>query len=116
MPELRDVISGLSVLLALVGMLVVSRNARKATSVQMENADLTRIRDLRSELRETKTELDAFRDQVLRLGRQLTEANDAAMEAYRWRAEALRYAQMPGMDMATWLARFGPDAIAVTRD
>ncbi len=104
--ETRDLITLFSVLVALISMIVVSRNSRKATAVQTENVDLARIRDLRIELRETKDELDHVKGQVAKLSRQLTEASDAATEAYRERAEMLRYARMPGMDLEGWLARF----------
>lgn len=104
--EPRDILMALAVVVSAASMLLVSRNARKATAVHGENADLTRIRDLRAELRETKQELDAVKGQVNDLARQLTEASEAAMKAYQWRAEALRYARMPGMDLETWMARF----------
>jgi peptidoglycan hydrolase CwlO-like protein len=104
--ETRDLIAIFSVLLALVSMIIVSRNSRKATAVSTENADLARIRDLRVELRETKDELDHVKTQVGRLSRQLDEASAAATEAYRERAEMLRYARMPGMDLDGWLTRF----------
>jgi septal ring factor EnvC (AmiA/AmiB activator) len=116
MIELRDVIAGLSVLLALASMIVVSRNARRATSVNAQNTDLTRIRDLRQELKETKDELDRARAQATQLTIQLQEANDAAMTAYRQRAEMLRFAQMPGMDIPTWLSRFAPPAALADRE
>lgn len=104
--EPRDVIAFVSVLVALLGMVLVSRNARRATSVQSENADLVRIRELRIELRETKDELDHVKSQVERLSRRLDEANDAATTAYRDRAEMLRVARTPGMDLDNWLVRF----------
>jgi septal ring factor EnvC (AmiA/AmiB activator) len=111
--ETRDVLTFLSILAMLASMMVVSRNARRATSVQTENIELTRIRDLRAELRETKQELDEVKGQVTNLTRQLVEANDAAMDAYRARAEMLRWARMPGMDMPRWLGQFDapPEAI-----
>jgi len=104
--ETRDLISMLSVLAAVVSMFIVSRNARRATAVQTENTDLARIRDLRAELRDTKDELERVKGQVTGLSRQLQEASDAAMEATRQRAEMLRYARIPGMDIESWLRRF----------
>jgi septal ring factor EnvC (AmiA/AmiB activator) len=116
MIELRDVIAGLAVLVALVSMVIVSRNARRATSVHAQNTDLTRIRDLRAELKETKDDLDRVKAQATQLNIQLQEANDAAMTAYRQRAEMLRYAQIPGMDMNAWLARFAPPEALAGRE
>jgi chromosome segregation ATPase len=106
--DLRDLISALAVLVAAASMLIVSRNARRATSVQTQSTDLTRIRDLRMELRETKDDLDRCKTQVTQLSRQLTEASDAALESYRERMEMVRYAAIPGMDMSQWRARFDP--------
>lgn len=104
--DLRDLVAILSVLVAAASMLIVSRNARKATAVQTQNMDLARIRDLRQELRETKGDLDACKVQVTELSRQLTEASEAAMSSYRERMEMIRYAQIPGMDIDRWLQRF----------
>lgn len=113
--DASHVFSGLSLLAVIASMILVNRNARRATAVSTENADLTRIRDLRAELKEAKAEVDQLTGQIGDIRRQLNEASDAAMDAYRWRAEALRYARMPGMDMDTWLARFdtpsGPSPI-----
>jgi septal ring factor EnvC (AmiA/AmiB activator) len=112
--ELRDWIALGSVLLALASMVIVSRNARRATSVNAQTLDLARIRDLRQELKETRDELDKVKAQTSQLSLQLTEANAAALEAYRERAEMLRYAQMPGMDIETWLRRFSPPQLGGT--
>jgi septal ring factor EnvC (AmiA/AmiB activator) len=112
--ESHDLIAGLSVLAALVSMLIVSRNARRATAVQTQNVDLARIRDLRQELRETKDELDHVKAQIGRLSRQLDEASTAATEAYRERAEMLRYARMPGMDLESWIRRFDGQSPGLT--
>jgi septal ring factor EnvC (AmiA/AmiB activator) len=114
--ELRDVIAALSVIVALASMIIVSRNARRATTVNAQNMDLTRIRDLRQELKETKDELDRAKAQATQLTIQLQEANEAAMTAYRQRAEMLRFAQMPGMDMSTWLSRFAPPVALSDRE
>jgi uncharacterized protein (DUF3084 family) len=104
--ELRDVITGLSVIVAVIGMLIVNRNAKRALRPAMENTDLARIRDLRSELAEAKQELDAVRGQVHALNIQAKAANDAALEAYRERQEMLSFARMPGVTMEDWLRRF----------
>lgn len=104
--ELRDVLTLASILVALASVLIVNRNARRATSVQTENTDMTRIRDLRAELREAKDEVHHLKGQVDQLAQRMTEANDAATAAYRERAEMIRVARMPGMDMDRWLARF----------
>lgn len=112
--ELRDLIAAASVILAVVSMVIVSRNARRATSVNAQNLDLARIRDLRSELKETREELDKCKAQASQLQLQMQEANDAAMTAYRERAEMLRYASMPGMDIDTWLERFSPPQVGGT--
>lgn len=110
--DIRDVLMGVSLLIAAASMILVSRNARRATAVQRQNTDLTRIRDLRNELRETKDELDVVREQATLLNRQLVEANGAATAAYRERAEMLRYARMPGVTLEDWISRFdAPPAI-----
>lgn len=104
--ETRDVLTALSILATFIAMWLVNRNAKRALRPQTENTDLTRIRDLRLELRETKTEVDALQGTVHRLTLQVAEANEAAMQAYRDRQEMLRYARMPGMDIDSWLRRF----------
>lgn len=119
--ELRDWVALAAVVISLASMVIVSRNARRATAVNAQNLDLARIRDLRhelketrDELRETRDELDKVKAQTSQLSLQLQEANDAAMDAYRERAEMLRYAQMPGMDIDTWLDRFSPPQLGGT--
>lgn len=109
MIEIRDMVAIVSVVVALVSMLIVSRNARKATAVNAQNLDLARIRDLRSELTETKKELDEVRVQARELSAHLTEANERAIMYARREAEMLNYARIPGMDIDTWLRRFDPD-------
>jgi len=104
--ELRDLITAASVIVALIGMLLVNRNAKRALRPVAENTDLTRIRDMRQEMRELKTELTEAQSQVHRLTMQVTEANTAATEAYRERQEMLRYARMPGVTLDDWLRRF----------
>jgi len=96
------------VAVSIVSMVIVSRNARRATSVNAQNLDLVRIRDLRQELSETRNELDKCKSEVRGLSVQLEEASQAALAAYREREEMRRYAQMPGMDIETWLRRFVP--------
>lgn len=107
--ELRDVLTGVVILVSVISMLTVSRNARRATSVQAENVDLARIRDLRSELKETKDELDAVKRQARELAEHMAEANDRAITYARREAEMLRYARMPGVTIDDWLRRFDPD-------
>lgn len=107
--ETRDVITILSVLVAVASMLLVSRNARKATAVNAQNLDLARIRDLRAELKETKEELDGVRKQVAELAALGAEANERAITYARREAEMLRYARMPGVTIDDWLQRFDPD-------
>lgn len=104
--ETRDIVAFLAVLISIASMIVVARNARKATAVHAENVDLARIRDLRQELRETRQELAETKAEVHQLTIQVREANAAATAAYREREEMRRYAQMPGMDIEMWLRRF----------
>jgi uncharacterized coiled-coil protein SlyX len=106
--ETRDLVALLAVCVSLVSMIVVSRSARRATAVNAQNLDLVRIRDLRSELTETRAELDKCKSEVRSLSIQIEEANQAALAAYREREDMRRYAQMPGMDIETWLRRFVP--------
>lgn len=104
--EMRDLIAIGAIVISLVSVLLVSRNARRANSIHAQNTDLTRIRDLRSELAETKTELNAVKGQVHAVSLQLTEASEAATRAYRERQEMIRYARMPGVTLEEWLRRF----------
>lgn len=111
--ELRDLITMGSLVVSIVAMLLLNKNAKRALRPAAENTDLTRIRDLRSELaearsetREMKMEVDALKGQVHQLTIQVTAANDAATAAYQWRMEALNYARMPGVQMDDWLRRF----------
>lgn len=106
MIETHDLLTIAALFVSLLSMILVSRNARRATSVQTQNADLTRIRDLRAEVSDLKSDLDRAQQQVTRLARALDEANDAAMTLGRERAEMLRFARMPGMDLDTWIERF----------
>lgn len=104
--ELRDIITFLSVLVAIGGMLLVSRNAQRATSVQAQNADLTRIRDQRAELREMKEELVHVKEQVTALTAQLTAANERSLAYAQREIEMMQYAQMPGVTIEDWRRRF----------
>lgn len=111
--EMRDVLTILSILIAAGSMILVSRNARRATAVQAQNTDLARIRDLRSELAETKAELGETRQEVHRakaeagkLAIQVQTINDSLSDAYRLHAEMLTFARMPGVTIEDWLNRF----------
>lgn len=111
--ETRDVLTIASLIVAAISMILVSRNARRATAVQAQNTDLARIRDLRSELAETKSELGETRQEVhrarteaLQLAVQVQTMNDALTQAYQRHAEMLMYARMPGVKIEEWLARF----------
>lgn len=104
--EFRDLIALISACIAIGSMLIVSRNARRATNVQTQNTDLTRIRDLRAELREAKDELNHVKEQVTNLSMQLTAANERSMAYARREIEMMQYAHMPGMDIVMWRKRF----------
>lgn len=104
--ETRDLLTILSLVIAALSMIVVSRNARRATAVQTEATDLARIRDLRVELAETKKELHEVKVQATQLAAQVGAANEAATIAYRLRAEMLIYARMPGVTIEDWLRHF----------
>lgn len=98
--EFQHVIGILALLVSLASMLVVSRNARRATSVNEQTLALARIRDLRSELTEAETK-------TKQLSAQLTEATEFGNRMLRERMEMIRYAQMPGVGINDWLDRFG---------
>jgi hypothetical protein len=104
--ELRDLIAMLSIIVALGSMLIVSRNARRATNVQTENVDLARIRDQRAELRELKDELVHVKEQVTALNAQLTAANERSLAYAQREIEMMQYAQMPGVTIEDWRRRF----------
>jgi hypothetical protein len=111
--ELRDAITLAALAVSLLSVILVSRNSRKATSVQMQNTDLTRIRDLRHELAETKTELSQTRSeltvvkgQVADLSIQLDAANERSLQHARREIEMIQYARMPGVTMEDWLEHF----------
>ncbi len=106
MIEMRDAITMASLAIALLSVVLVSRNSRKATMVQMQNVDLTRIRDLRHELAETKSELNAVKEQVSGLSIQLDAANERSLAHARREIEMLQYARMPGVTIDDWLEHF----------
>ncbi len=108
--ELRDLIALLAILASVVSMALVSRNARKATNVNEQSLTLTRVRDLRHELTETETKLKQVNAQQADASAMYEEAAEFGRRMLQERMEMIRYAQMPGMDMETWLARYGdPD-------
>lgn len=111
--EMRDLLTILSILVAAGSMILVSRNARRATAVQAQNTDLARIRDLRSELAEAKSELGETRQEVhrtkteaMQLAVQVQTMNDALTAAYKRHTEMLMYARMPGVTIEDWLRHF----------
>ncbi len=104
--ELRDLFYLVGVFGAFMSIYFVNRNAKRATAQQVENTDLTRIRDLRAELKEAKEEVEKLRAQMNGLAEQMADVSRARYEADRHREEMLRYARMPGMSMADWLSRF----------
>lgn len=106
--ELRDLLT-LGVLLAsILSIAVVSRNARRATAVNAQNVDLARIRELRAELRETQSDLEACKDQVSELSRKLTVANRDGAQAWMELAELKRLAHRPDMTMVRFREYIGP--------
>lgn len=112
--ELRDVLTLLSIGVAVLSVLLVNRNNRRMTNVQAQNVDLTRIRDLRHELSETKNELTqvkgqvtALESQIADLAEQLTAANERSLAYARREMEMVRYAQMPGVTIEDWRDKFG---------
>ncbi len=105
--ELRDLIAILALLVSAAGMILVSRNARRATGVNEQQLTLARVRDLRNELTETETKLKGVNEQLDRAGTQLEEAEQFGRRMLMERMEMIRYAQMPGMDIGQWLARYG---------
>lgn len=114
--EPRDVITGLSVIVAFIGMMLVNRNAKRALRPAAENTDLTRIRDLRQELRETKDEVSHLRVQITDMSIQLNSANERSMAYARREVEMIQYAQMPGVTMDDWRRRFDvPPALNATQ-
>lgn len=111
--ELRDVLTILSILVAAASVIIVSRNARRATAVQAQNTDLARIRDLRAEVAETKAELGETRQEMhrakgeaMQLAVQVQTMNEALTKAYQRHAEMLMFARMPGVTIEDWVQRF----------
>lgn len=114
--EIRDFLAIGAVLISLAGMLLVNRNARRATGVQVVNTDLTRIRDLRAEVRDltsdvqvARTEAASLRGENVETRRQMVEIHEFSNRLLRERMEMIRYAQMPGVDIHDWLDRYGND-------
>ncbi len=109
--EFRDMLALGAIIVSLISAVMVSRNGRAATSVNAANVDLARIRDLRSEVTETKNDLiatrnelkdtrrdlDHCREQVAELSRQLQTANRDAGQAWLELAELRRLAHRPDM-------------------
>ncbi len=100
----------LVVSVSVVSMLLVSRNARRSTSVQLENVDLTRIRDLRSETKDLTEMLSKARGEADLFREKMIEMNEWGNGLLRERMEMVRYAQMPGVDINVWLDRYGDDS------
>ncbi len=108
--ELRDLVGILSLFVAAISMVVVSRNSRKATGVNEQQLTLARVRDLRNELTETEARFKGVNEQLDRASAQLEAAELFGRRMLLERMEMIRYAQMPGMDIDQWLARYGdPD-------
>lgn len=106
--DLKDAFALLVILVSVASTIMVSGNARRATTVQAENVDLSRIRDLRAELAETKIELDACRQQATELNRKLQIANREAGEAWTEVAVLRRMAYRPGMTIERLREYLGP--------
>lgn len=121
--DTRDIIAILAIVASLTAALIASRNARRSTAVQLQQADLTRIRDLRTEVKDmtvevqaARAEAQAARSEAAELRRenaenraQMVEINEFANRLLRERMEMIRYAQMPGVDINDWLSRYGND-------
>lgn len=112
--ETRDLLTLMAILVSVTTMLVVSRNARKATSVQVQNTDLTRIRDLRSEVRDLTHDLQTARAESVALRSENAQIRDQMVEIHKFanqmlqdRMEMIRYAQIPGVSITDWLDRYG---------
>lgn len=114
---MRDLITAASVVVAFIAMRRANRNAKHALRPAVENVDLTRIRDLRSELAETKTELNHVKAQVSEVSTQLSEAHDRYLALARREIEMVQYANMPGVTIEDWRQRFSqpPEAIGHRR-
>jgi signal transduction histidine kinase len=106
--ELRDVLTIVVILVSAVSILVVSRNARKATSVNSQSVDLARIREQRAEIRETQADLDTCKTQLAELSRKLTVANRDGARAWMELAELKRLAHRPDMTLSRFREYIGP--------
>jgi outer membrane murein-binding lipoprotein Lpp len=105
---------------ALVGIGTI-RNSRRAASAQVQNTDLTRIRDLRAEIKDLRDEVRAAREETssarseasqarqetAQHRMQMAEMNDWGNRLLQERMEMIRFAQMPGVDIHQWLDRYG---------
>lgn len=114
---MRDLITAASVIVAFIAMRRGNRNAKMALKPAVENVDLTRIRDLRSELAETKTELNHVKAQVGEVSAQLGEAHERYLALARREIEMVQYANMAGVTIEDWRQRFSqpPEAIGHRR-
>lgn len=90
------------------------RVARRNLGLQVQNTDLTRIRDLRSEVKELRDEVRAAREEATEARRETAQHRAQMSEMNAWgnrllqeRMEMIRYAQMPGVDIHDWLDRYG---------
>jgi uncharacterized protein (DUF3084 family) len=120
--DLQSVLTMCALALTLVSMILVNRNARRATSVQSETRDLARMRDLRHELEvaerklgDVKRRADEADSQVEELTGKLQEANrrgrlaqNEAAQAWTELAELKRMAHRPGMTLPKLLEYIGP--------
>lgn len=106
--EVRDVLT-LGVLIASVlSMILVSRNARRATAVNAQNVDLARIRELRAEVQDVRSELGVCKEQASELSRKLGVANRDGAQAWTELAELKRMAHRPDMTMPRFREYVGP--------
>lgn len=111
--ELRDILTAAAILGTFVSVYLVNRNAKRSWALQQkqaqaasENTDLTRIRDLRSEVTEANARITSLNARITEMEQHLTDANRRAMVYAQREAEMFRYARMPGVTMDDWLDRF----------
>jgi uncharacterized protein YlxW (UPF0749 family) len=106
--KFETVLTILALFLTAVSMVLVNRNARRATSVQAENRDLARIRDLRAELTDTRKELDQCHEAVADLNRKLKVSNRDAETAWIELLALKRMAHRPDMTLTRLREYIGP--------
>lgn len=113
--EIRDILTLIVIVVSIGSTLLVNRNSRNATQVNAQSLDLSRIRDLRTEVSEakadlaaTRTELNACQQQAAELHRRLLVSNREAGEAWTELAELKRLAHRPGMTIPLLLEYIGP--------